>query len=110
MVTPSGAGRDRSEDDRLQALLQNRAAEDREAGLHLAIRETSCVVWRQALIRWRRLAPFFLLGPITGPLAAGVVFNFREGRPILATLYAIALVELTALLPVIVAVHGAKLL
>jgi len=62
------------------------------------------------LVRWKRLAPFFLLGPISGPLAAGVVFNFREGRPVLATLYAVALVELTLLLPVIVATLGLKLL
>jgi len=64
----------------------------------------------RALVRWKRLAPFFLLGPISGPLAAGVVFNFREGRPVLATLYAVALVELTLLLPVIVATLGLKLL
>lgn len=62
------------------------------------------------MIRWKRLAPFFLLGPISGPLAAGVVFNFREGRPILATMYAVALAELTLLLPVIVATLGLKLL
>jgi len=62
------------------------------------------------LIRWKRLAPFFLLGPLSGPLAAGVVFNFREGRPILATLYAVALVELTLLLPVIVTTLGLKLI
>ncbi len=62
------------------------------------------------MIRWKRLAPFFLLGPISGPLAAGVVFNFREGRPILATMYAVALVELTVLLPVIVGVYGLKLI
>ena len=62
------------------------------------------------MVRWKRLAPFFLLGPITGPLAAGVVFNLREGRPVLATLYAVALVELTVLLPVIVGVYGLKLI
>ena len=38
-----------------------------------------------------RLAPFLLLGPISGPLLAGVVFNFRGGRPFLGTLYAILL-------------------
>lgn len=62
------------------------------------------------MIRWKRLAPFFLLGPITGPLVAGVVFNFREGRPVLATLYAVALVEITLLLPVVVGVLGLKLI
>lgn len=62
------------------------------------------------MVRWKRLAPFFLLGPITGPLAAGVVFNFREGRPILGAMYAVALVELTVLLPVIVTTLGLKLI
>ena len=49
--------------------------------------------------RWARVAPFFLIGPISGPLLAGVVFNFREGRPVLGTLYAIALAEFVILLP-----------
>lgn len=62
------------------------------------------------MVRWKRLAPFFLLGPITGPLTAGVVFNWREGRPVLAALYAVALVELTLLLPVIVGSLGLKLI
>lgn len=60
--------------------------------------------------RWKRLAPFLLLGPISGPLLAGVVFNFREGRPVLAGMYAIALIELTLLLPVIVAKLSLRLL
>lgn len=62
------------------------------------------------MIRWKRLAPFLLLGPISGPLVAGVVFNYREGRPVLAALYAIALIEITILLPVIVARLGMNLL
>ena len=62
------------------------------------------------MIRWKRLAPFFLLGPISGPLLAGVVFNFREGRPVLALLYTVALIEFIVLLPVFVAYLGAKLL
>jgi len=60
--------------------------------------------------RIKRLAPFFLVGPISGPLLAGVVFNFREGRPVLGSLYAIALAEITVLLPVITANLGLKLL
>ena len=62
------------------------------------------------LVRWKRLAPFFLLGPISGPLAAGVVFNLREGRPVLATLYAVELGLLTLLLQVVVGVLTLKLL
>ncbi len=60
--------------------------------------------------RFKRLAPFFLIGPISGPLLAGVVFNLRGGRPILAGLYAIALVEFIILLPVVTARLGLNLL
>ena len=56
--------------------------------------------------RFKRLAPFFLAGPISGPLLAGVVFNLRGGRPILGGLYVIALVEYTFLLPMLVAKAG----
>jgi hypothetical protein len=49
--------------------------------------------------RWARVAPFLIIGPISGPLLAGVVFNFREGRPVLGSLYAIALMEFAILLP-----------
>jgi hypothetical protein len=58
----------------------------------------------------KRLAPYMLLGPISGPLTCGVVTNFREGRPVLGTLYAIALVEIVVLLPCIVASLGIHLL
>ena len=59
--------------------------------------------------KFKRLAPYFLLGPITGPLVAGIVHNYRDGNRILAGLYAIALVEITVLLPVITADLGLKL-
>jgi len=39
----------------------------------------------------KRLAPWLLLGPITGPLAEGVYRNFRRDEPVLAWLYALAL-------------------
>lgn len=51
--------------------------------------------------RFKRLAPFFIVGPVSGPLLAGVVLNLRGGRPVLSGLYAIALVEYTLLLPAI---------
>jgi hypothetical protein len=60
--------------------------------------------------RVKRLAPFFIAGPISGPLLAGVVFNFKEGRPVLATLYAIALTEVVVFLPLITAKLGLALL
>lgn len=60
-------------------------------------------------VRWlgagrvARLAPFFLLGPISGPLTAGIVLNFRGGRPVLAGLYATALALWLTLAPIEVA-------
>jgi hypothetical protein len=60
--------------------------------------------------RVKRLAPFFLVGPISGPLLAGVVFNFKEGRPVLGSLYAIALAEIVIFLPLITAKLGLALL
>lgn len=47
-----------------------------------------------------RLAPYLALGPVTGPFVAGVVINARDGRPFLATLYAILLASWWFLLPV----------
>jgi hypothetical protein len=64
----------------------------------------------RTLTRWMRVAPFLLAGPISGPLLAGAVFNAREGRPVLATLYAIAFAEVSVLLPYIVACLGLKVL
>ena len=58
-----------------------------------------------------RLAPYFALGPISGPLTAGVVVNMRGGRPVLASMYGFLLasglllapIELVHLLPLNVA-------
>lgn len=44
-----------------------------------------------------------LLGPISGPLAAGVVLNFLDGRPILACMYIVLFVELTLATPLLAA-------
>ena len=41
--------------------------------------------------RLKRLAPYLLIGPISGPLFAGVVHNLKGGRPLLAALYTILL-------------------
>ena len=59
--------------------------------------------------RFKRLAPYFLVGPVSGPLLAGVVINFRGGRPVLATLYCIALAQYAFLLPALVAKYGSNL-
>ncbi len=53
--------------------------------------------------RLKRLAPYFLIGPVSGPLLAGVVHNVQGGRPVLAGLYGVALVECVVLLPAILA-------
>ncbi len=41
---------------------------------------------------FRRLAPWLLLGPVTGPLAEGVHRNVLAKNPGLASLYAVAAV------------------
>jgi hypothetical protein len=46
----------------------------------------------------KRVLPFLILGPITGPLVAGIVYNIRE-RPILGGLYAVALASVSVALP-----------
>jgi hypothetical protein len=58
--------------------------------------------------RFRRLAPYFLLGPLTGPCVAGVVHNLRDGRPVLAGLYFVALMETVFVFPPLVAVWTAR--
>jgi hypothetical protein len=72
----------------------------------IAIPQTSPTAWK----RLKRIAPYLLLGPISGPLIAGVVINFREGRPVLGSLYAIAAVEIAIALPLITASLGFRFL
>ena len=54
----------------------------------------------RAIARAARLAPFFLIGPISGPFVAGILFNFRDGRPVLGSLYAVALALYLMILPI----------
>jgi hypothetical protein len=42
------------------------------------------------LITFRKIAPWLVLGPITGPLAEGVYRNVRAKNPGLAALYGVA--------------------
>jgi hypothetical protein len=65
---------------------------------------------RKALSGLKRFAPFLLLGPITGPLVAAIVFNYREGRPWLAGLYAVVLVAFSILLPYVTVALGMRVL
>ena len=41
---------------------------------------------------FRRIAPWLILGPITGPLAEGVHRILRAKNPVLASMYALAAV------------------
>ena len=41
---------------------------------------------------FRRLAPWLILGPVTGLLAEGVYRNAKAGNPALASMYAVAAV------------------
>lgn len=60
--------------------------------------------------RWKKYAPFMILGPVSGPLAALVVFNFRAGKRITAGLYAVALIAFVIGLPYVTARLGLRLL
>lgn len=57
----------------------------------------------------KRIAPYLLIGPISGPLVAGIVINWRDGRPGLAALYGFFLVNYAVLLPVVTAKLGLSL-
>ena len=59
--------------------------------------------------RVKRLAPFFVLGPLTGPLVAGVVLNVRRDKPVLAAMYGYLLVYGTFALPAQVLAWGTQL-
>lgn len=59
--------------------------------------------------RLKRIAPYFLIGPVSGPLVAGVVINLREGRPVLAVFYGLALIEYIFLLPAVTVKLGLHL-
>jgi hypothetical protein len=52
-----------------------------------------------------RLAPYFALGPISGPLTAGVVVNMRGGRPVLASMYGFLLASWLLLAPIVLVRH-----
>jgi hypothetical protein len=68
---------------------------DHRAGFAVALAKS------KGAARFARLAPFLLVGPVSGPLLAGVIFNFKGGRPVLGSLYALALTLFMFLLPLI---------
>lgn len=47
----------------------------------------------------RRMLPFLLLGPLTGPLAAGLLFAVKAGRIGMAAVYALGVIEVVLGLP-----------
>lgn len=59
--------------------------------------------------RFKRMAPYLLLGPVTGPLAFGLVASLRDRHPILAALYALAILEFWLVTPLLVARLGLQL-
>lgn len=63
-----------------------------------------------ALSAVKRVAPFLVFGPVSGPLLAGVVYNLKDGRPVLAALYAIALAEAVIFIPAVTAKLGLNLI
>jgi hypothetical protein len=60
------------------------------------------------MFSWKRIVPFLVLGPISGPLTAAITFNVQEGRPFLASLYGILLLLYIFLLPTLAVSMGIK--
>jgi hypothetical protein len=58
----------------------------------------------------KRLAPYIVLGPISGPLIAAAVHYFRKGEPVMGALYILVTVQVFFLLPILVARLSLKLL
>lgn len=59
--------------------------------------------------RWAIYAPFLLLGPLTGPLAAGFTHAVRTRRPVTACACALGMVAVWLGLPLILAAELALL-
>jgi hypothetical protein len=57
----------------------------------------------------KRIAPYMLIGPISGPLVAGIVINWRDGRPGLSAMYGVFLIQYVILLPLLTAKLGLSL-
>jgi hypothetical protein len=55
------------------------------------------------------LAPYMLLGPISGPLTAASVHYFRKGEPVMGALYVFVTLQVFFLLPIFLAELTLKL-
>ncbi len=51
----------------------------------------------------KTILPFLLLGPLTGPLTAGLLYTFRAQRFGMAAVYALGLIEVALGLPALFA-------
>ena len=67
-------------------------AEPHNHGSKFPLYRTLMIPIYLAMSTFRRLAPWLLLGPVSGPLAEGVHRNVRAKNPGLASLYALAAV------------------
>ena len=81
-----------------------------EAGVGLGALELVATCWTSPGVVAERVHLFLAPYGASDRKAAGVVFNFKEGRPILGSLYAIALTEVVVFLPLITAKLGINLL
>ena len=61
------------------------------------------------MLALKRIAPYLLIGPISGPLVAGIVINWRDGRRGLAAMYGFFLANYIVLLPLLTAKFGLSL-
>jgi hypothetical protein len=57
----------------------------------------------------KHLAPYMLLGPISGPLTAASVYYFRKGEPVMGALYVFVTLQVFFLLPILLAKLTIKL-
>jgi hypothetical protein len=53
------------------------------------------------LARLMRVAPFLILGPLTGPLAVGLLSSLKKGRLVMGGAYALGIIEVALGLPAI---------
>jgi hypothetical protein len=65
---------------------------------------------RHVLSRVSAWLPYVLLGPISGPLAVGMMRSARSRRWMMTAVYAVAIVEAWALLAAAEVYFGAQLL
>jgi len=53
------------------------------------------------LARLMRVAPFLILGPLTGPLVAGLLSSLKKGRLVIGGAYVLGIIEVVLGLPTV---------